>query len=169
MNDDQTSSNVTELGIIDIIKHQRNRYPVLLIDKVVDLKPGKSAVGIKNFTYNEWFFPGHFDDEPNVPGFVQVEALVQAFILTFLSLPEYSGMKTNFTNIDNIKRNYNLDKYIVLFPFCSAHLSIKKWPYYNKLIELIKSKYNEKYKIVVAPGPSDDVATIICCLLFALA
>lgn len=103
MNDDQTSSNVTELGIIDIIKHQRNRYPVLLIDKVVDLKPGKSAVGIKNFTYNEWFFPGHFDDEPNVPGFVQVEALVQAFILTFLSLPEYSGMKTNFTNIDNIK------------------------------------------------------------------
>tara|TARA_B100000780_G_C21126823_1_gene457579 strand:- start:280 stop:768 length:489 start_codon:yes stop_codon:yes gene_type:complete len=103
MGDDQTSSNVTELGIIDIIKHQRNRYPVLLIDKVVDLKPGKSAVGIKNFTYNEWFFPGHFDDEPNVPGFVQVEALVQAFILTFLSLPEYSGMKTNFTNIDNIK------------------------------------------------------------------
>jgi len=59
------------------------------------------------------------------------------------------------TNIDNIKRNYNLDKYIVLFPFCSAHLSIKKWPYYNKLIELIKSKYNDKYKIVVAPGPSE--------------
>ncbi len=103
MSNDQTDSNKTELDIIDIIKHQRNRYPVLLIDKVVDLKPGKSAVGIKNFTYNEWFFPGHFDDEPNVPGFVQVEALVQAFILTFLSLPEYSGMKTNFTNIDNIK------------------------------------------------------------------
>lgn len=103
MSNDQTSSNETELDILDIIKHQRNRYPVLLIDKVVDLKPGKSAVGIKNFTYNEWFFPGHFDDEPNVPGFVQVEALVQAFILTFLSLPEYSGMKTNFTNIDNIK------------------------------------------------------------------
>jgi ADP-heptose:LPS heptosyltransferase len=59
------------------------------------------------------------------------------------------------TNIDNIKRNYNLDKYIVLFPFCSAHLNIKKWPYYNKLIELIKSKYNEEYKIVVAPGPSE--------------
>ena len=103
MSNDQTDSNKVELDIIDIIKHQRNRYPVLLIDKVVDLKPGKSAVGIKNFTYNEWFFPGHFDDEPNVPGFVQVEALVQAFILTFLSLPEYSGMKTNFTNIDNIK------------------------------------------------------------------
>jgi ADP-heptose:LPS heptosyltransferase len=59
------------------------------------------------------------------------------------------------TNIDNIKNNYNLKEYIVLFPFCSAHLNIKKWPYYNKLIELIKSKYNDKYKIVVAPGPSE--------------
>jgi ADP-heptose:LPS heptosyltransferase len=58
-------------------------------------------------------------------------------------------------NIDNIKNNYNLKEYVVLFPFCSAHLDIKKWPYYNKLIELIKSKYNDKYKIVVAPGPSE--------------
>lgn len=103
MSNDQVDLGKTALNIIDIIKHQRNRYPVLLIDKVEDLQPGKSAVGIKNFTYNEWFFPGHFDDEPNVPGFVQVEALVQAFILTFLSMPEYSGMKTNFTNIDNVK------------------------------------------------------------------
>jgi ADP-heptose:LPS heptosyltransferase len=66
-------------------------------------------------------------------------------------------MKPDFswacTNIDSIKNNYDLDKYIVLFPFCSAHLQIKKWPYYNKLIELIKSKYNNKYKVVVAPGP----------------
>ena len=38
-------------------------------------------------------------------------------------------------NIDNIKNNYDLEKYILLFPFCSAHLSIKKWPYYNELIE----------------------------------
>ena len=103
MADETPIMNNSELNIVDIIKHQRNRYPVLLIDKVIDLEPGKSATGIKNFTYNEWFFPGHFDDDPNVPGFVQVEALVQAFILTFLCLPEYSGMKTNFTNIDNIR------------------------------------------------------------------
>jgi ADP-heptose:LPS heptosyltransferase len=68
-------------------------------------------------------------------------------------------MKPNFSwaciNIDSIKRNYGLDEYIVLFPFCSAHLQIKKWPYYNKLIELIKSKYKDKYKVVVAPGPSE--------------
>ena len=45
-----------------------------------------------------------------------------------------------------------MNEYIVLFPFCSAHLKIKKWPYYNELIELIKNKHN-KYKIIVAPGP----------------
>ena len=73
------------------------------------------------------------------------------------NLNTLNTMKPNFdwacTNIDSIKNNYDLDKYIVLFPFCSAHLQIKKWPYYNKLIELIKSKYSDKYKIVVAPGP----------------
>jgi len=86
-----------------IIKHQRNRYPVLLVDKIVDLVPLRSATGIKCFTYNEWYFPGHFDDEPNVPGFVQIETLVQTFILTFLCEPEYSGMKTNFVSINNIR------------------------------------------------------------------
>ncbi len=91
------------LDINEIIKHQRNRYPVLLIDKVLELNPGSNAIGRKCFTYNEWFFPGHFDDEPNVPGFVQIESLVQTFILTFLCQEEYSGMKTNFVSIDKIK------------------------------------------------------------------
>ena len=68
-------------------------------------------------------------------------------------------MKPDFgwacTNIDNIKTDYDLKEYIILFPFCSAHLQIKKWPYYNKLIELVKNKYNNKYKVIVAPGPSE--------------
>jgi len=70
-----------------------------------------------------------------------------------------NAMKPNFSwacsNIDNIKNKYDLKEYIVLFPFCSAHLNIKKWPYYNELIELIKSKHKDKYEIVVAPGPSE--------------
>jgi len=86
---------------------QRNRHPVLLIDQVVDVVPGKSAHGIKCFSYNEWFFPGHFDDEPNVPGFVQLECLVQTFIMTFLCLDAYRGMKTNFASIDNVKFRRN--------------------------------------------------------------
>ena len=94
---------MSSLNIQEIIKSQRNRYPVLLIDRVANLEPGISATGIKCFTYNEWFFPGHFDDEPNVPGFIQIEAMVQAFILIFLSQPQYQGMKTNFVSINNIK------------------------------------------------------------------
>ena len=75
-------------------------------------------------------------------------------------------MKPDFnwavTNIDNIKQEFNLDKYIVLFPFCSAHLAHKKWPHYNEIIELIKNKYGDQIKVVVAPGPSeiDDTKNI---------
>ena len=93
----------SSLDINDIIRCQQNRYPVLLIDKIDDLIPGKSATGIKCFTYNEWFFPAHFEDEPNVPGFIQVECLVQTFIMCFLSIEEYKGNKTNFVSIDNVR------------------------------------------------------------------
>ena len=68
-------------------------------------------------------------------------------------------MKPDFswscTNIDSIKSDNKLKEYILLFPFCSAHLDIKKWPYYNELIEHIKNKFNNRYKIVVAPGPTE--------------
>ena len=59
------------------------------------------------------------------------------------------------TDISEIKISYKIDKYILLFPFCSPHLSIKKWPHYNKLIELISNRYGDEYKIVTAPGPSE--------------
>ena len=83
-----------------------------------------------------------------------------------------SGLITNHTmspdftwscsDISNIKLEYNLDKYIILFPFCSPHLTSKKWPYYNDLIEKIKVKYQDQYKIIVAPGPNEikDAAEI---------
>ena len=48
-----------------------------------------------------------------------------------------------------------ITKYILLFPFCSPHLTIKKWPYYNNLIEKISNEYGDEYKIVTAPGPSE--------------
>ena len=59
------------------------------------------------------------------------------------------------TDISKIKSEYKLEKYIVLFPFCSTHLTQKKWPYYNELIEKIKNQYNDQYKIIVAPGPEE--------------
>ncbi len=57
-----------------IIPH---RYPFLLVDRIVDLEAGKSAVGIKNVTVNEPFFIGHFPDRPVMPGVLIVEALAQ--------------------------------------------------------------------------------------------
>ena len=59
------------------------------------------------------------------------------------------------TDIDEIKKKYNLAKYIILFPFCSEHLLIKRWPFYNELIQLIKDKYKDEFKIITAPGPSE--------------
>jgi len=66
--------------------------------------------------------------------------------------PDFSWASTD---ISEIKDFYKLDKYILLFPFCSPHLTIKKWPHYNKLIELISNKHGRDYKIVTAPGPSE--------------
>ena len=61
------------LDIIDIQQYQQNKHPLLFIDYVEEVTVGKNAKGFKNFTYNEWFFPAHFEDEPNVPGFVQIK------------------------------------------------------------------------------------------------
>ena len=58
-------------------------------------------------------------------------------------------------DISEIKIFYKIDKYILLFPFCSPHLTIKKWPHYNKLIELISNRFDDEYKILTAPGPSE--------------
>ena len=58
-------------------------------------------------------------------------------------LPDFSW---SCSDINNIKSNYNLDKYILLFPFCSPHLSLKKWPYFNELIELTKDTFKSKEK-----------------------
>ena len=59
------------------------------------------------------------------------------------------------SDISEIKNYYELNKYIVLFPFCSPHLTSKKWPYYNELINMINEKFNNEYKVVVAPGPNE--------------
>tara|TARA_B100001057_G_scaffold390026_1_gene397892 strand:+ start:1780 stop:2721 length:942 start_codon:yes stop_codon:yes gene_type:complete len=66
--------------------------------------------------------------------------------------PDFSWASTD---ISEIKNHYGLKKYILLFPFCSPHLVIKKWPHFNDLIKLILDKYGNEYKIVTAPGPSE--------------
>ena len=66
--------------------------------------------------------------------------------------PDFSWASTDISEIKNF---YKLNKYILLFPFCSPHLTIKKWPYYNNLIKKISDKYGDEYKVVTAPGPSE--------------
>ena len=66
--------------------------------------------------------------------------------------PDFNWAATDISEIHNF---YKLEKYILLFPFCSPHLTIKKWPYYNQLIKLILDRYGDDYKIVTAPGPSE--------------
>ena len=76
-----------------------------------------------------------------------------------------SGINTNHTlspdfswspsDISQIKNYHQLEKYIILFPFCSPHLISKKWPYYNDLISMINEKLENKFKVVIAPGPGE--------------
>lgn len=94
---------IYEIDSFEIQKYQQNRYPILFVDMITEAKPGEYAKGYKCFTYNEWFFPAHFEDEPNVPGFIQIEALTQVFLMSFLTLPEYKGKKTGFVSIKNAK------------------------------------------------------------------
>ncbi len=61
------------------------------------------------------------------------------------------------SDISQIKNYHQLDKYILLFPFCSPHLTSKKWPYYNELISMINEKSDNKLKVVIAPGPDEII------------
>ncbi|GAA5234745.1 3-hydroxyacyl-ACP dehydratase FabZ [Verticiella sediminum] len=71
-------------AILDCLPH---RYPMLLIDRVLDVEPGKSIVALKNVSINEPFFPGHFPHHPVMPGVLILEALAQACaIVSFMGV-----------------------------------------------------------------------------------
>jgi len=94
---------INNLDAYEIQQYQQNRYPLFFVDRITEAEPGKYAKGFKNFSYNEWFFPAHFEDEPNVPGFIQVETLTQVFLMTFLTIDEYKGKKTGFIGIKDAR------------------------------------------------------------------
>jgi len=88
--------------IMNILPHA---YPFLLVDRIIEIELGKRIVGIKNVTYNEPFFPGHFPGRPIMPGVLIVEAMAQtAGVLVCNSL---SGEERNklvyFLGMDNVK------------------------------------------------------------------
>lgn len=91
-----------DFGIDKIRECLLNKYPWLFIDKVLDIDPGKYVKAIKNFTYNEHYFPAHFPDDPSVPGFIQIETCMQAFLLTFLSLDSFKRLETADRSLKNV-------------------------------------------------------------------
>ncbi len=96
----------TVLDIQEIFKRLPHRPPFLLVDRVLDVQPGKSLVAIKNVTINEPFFLGHFPGEPVMPGVLTLEALAQASgIFAFVSLNENADDGTLYflAGIDNAR------------------------------------------------------------------
>ena len=86
-----------------ILEYQRNRPPYLMLDYVTEVIPGVSANGYKDLTDEDWFFKCHFPGDPNMPGMLQIEALVQLCSLAVFTLPGNKGKVVYLISANNIK------------------------------------------------------------------
>lgn len=108
MNDLSGTTNGTPITSVDIkriLQMIPHRYPMLMVDKVVDMTLDQSAVGIKNVTINEPFFQGHFPSEPVMPGVLVVEALAQTACVLVVSTfgADSEGKLVYFMSIDGVR------------------------------------------------------------------
>ena len=91
------------LEIDEIKKILPHRYPFLLVDRILELEPGKRAVGIKNVTANEPFFQGHFPQRAVMPGVLIIEAMAQVGGVMILSVEEHRGKLAYLGTLDGVK------------------------------------------------------------------
>jgi len=92
------------MNIEEILRFLPHRYPFLLVDRVLSLEPSRSIAALKNVTYNEEFFQGHFPELHIMPGVLLVESMAQAGgILLFHSLPDPEKKFVLFSKIENMK------------------------------------------------------------------
>ena len=91
------------LEIEDIKKILPHRYPFLLVDRILELEPGKRIVGIKNVTFNEPFFQGHFPERAVMPGVLIIEVMAQIAGIMVLSVDEHRGKLAYLGTVDNAK------------------------------------------------------------------
>jgi 3-hydroxyacyl-[acyl-carrier-protein] dehydratase len=108
MQTDKTSMAAITKGSVDIrriLQMIPHRYPMLMVDKVIDMQLDRSAVGIKNVTINEPFFQGHFPSEPVMPGVLIVEAMAQTAAVLVVSTygQESEGKLVYFMSIDDVR------------------------------------------------------------------
>jgi 3-hydroxyacyl-[acyl-carrier-protein] dehydratase len=106
MTEPTSTSEPVQLDILAIQKRLPHRYPFLLVDRVLECRPGESIRAVKNVTYNEPFFPGHFPGRPVMPGVMIIEALAQASgILCFVTANVFPNENTHFyfVGIDNAR------------------------------------------------------------------
>lgn len=91
------------MDIQEIMKFLPHRYPILLVDRIVEVEPRKRCVGIKNVTMNEPHFQGHYPGTPIMPGVLIIEAMAQAGAVILLSDPDLEGLLPVIGGIDNVK------------------------------------------------------------------